>query len=127
MIYDKNKNRRLTDQELLEIMENDEFWEDTESARNVEHQSEVNSEDESFLKRDRLQACTDILVYVPEFLKKIGRDLCVPHMQNKLAKTLPCSLKIITDSLLGDSNYTPPGPPQRGLASKRKRCCICPS
>ncbi|KAJ8931298.1 hypothetical protein NQ314_015799 [Rhamnusium bicolor] len=62
-----------------------------------------------------------------EFLRRPGRDLCLPHMQNRLTITLPRSLKAIIISMVGDVNNTSTEPQKRGSASKRKRCAICPT
>ncbi|KAJ8930086.1 hypothetical protein NQ314_017156 [Rhamnusium bicolor] len=56
-----------------------------------------------------------------EFLTRLGRDLCLPQMQNRLTKTLPRSLKVIIVSMVGDVNDTPPEPQQRSSASKKKK------
>lgn len=59
-----DKNGPLANEELLEIVDNDEFWKDEESLENAVPQSGQISEDEQLLQRDK--SYTDFFVYGDE-------------------------------------------------------------
>lgn len=61
------------------------------------------------------------------FLKQLGRDLCIPHVQKRYQTSLPRSLKASIFNMIGDTLPPPPAPQQRQGVSKRKRCAICPA